>query len=153
MITAVLWVVLGFYGFTFGSILTCSVLLTGVSYIIGDLFILPKFGNTAATIADFGLAFIMLWLIGSYLFERPDGLGTASFIAAAVIGVGEFFFHRYMQREVLEDLLFPVIPNFNQRNMQTELGSEVDIKREEKKAREEGEKSNLTKEKDDFYNK
>ncbi|MBO1915294.1 DUF2512 family protein, partial [Microvirga sp. 3-52] len=44
MITAVIWIVFGLYGFSFGDIIVSSVLLTGVSYIVGDRIILPRFG-------------------------------------------------------------------------------------------------------------
>lgn len=147
MIVAVFSIVLGYYGFTVWNIITASVLVTGVSYIIGDLYILPRFGNVTATIADVGIAFIVLWFIGAYLFGQPDNLVTASFIAAVVIGIGEILFHRYMQHEVLDEFLKPVNPDYHQQAMRMELGSQVDIKRDE------DEKSNLTKEKDDFYNK
>ncbi|QUW21070.1 YndM family protein [Sporosarcina sp. Marseille-Q4063] len=151
MITAVLWIVFGLFGFTFGDILVSSVLLTGVSYIVGDRIILPRFGNVGATIADVGLAFVMLWFLGSFLFEPLAGLGTASFISAAIIGVGEFMFHRYLEREVLDDDVM-VDKEFDsfRHSMQTEFGSEEDFKRNESDMREE-EKAWLEREKDDYY--
>ena len=56
MMTALMWIFLSYFGFTFGNIIITSVLFTGISYVVGDLFILPRFGNGAATLADFGLA-------------------------------------------------------------------------------------------------
>lgn len=133
MITAVLWIVLGLYGFTFGDILVSSVLITGVSYIIGDRIILPRFGNVAATIADFGLVFVMLWSFGSYLFEPREGVGTASFIAALIIGMGEALFHRYLERDVDDDeLTMPEDFTSYRYSMQSEFGTEEDIKRDER---------------------
>lgn len=103
MCTAILWIVLGgFYGVSLFNILTVSVLLTGVSYVIGDLFVLSRFENWGATIADFGLTFFGIWVLGSFLFAPNIPLVTASFISALFISIGEVFFHRYMAIHVLE---------------------------------------------------
>ncbi|WP_210470560.1 YndM family protein [Sporosarcina sp. 6E9] len=149
MITAVIWIVFGLYGFSFGDIIVSSVLLTGVSYIVGDRIILPRFGNVAATLADFALVFIMLWFLGSYLFEPIVGLGTASFIAALIIGVGEVMFHRYLEREVLDEIPIPEDYDFR-RLMQTEFGSEEDFMSNDRDLLDE-EKAWLEREKDDYY--
>ena len=56
-VTAVLLVILGiFQGISIPRVLLIS-FLTGAAYLIGDLFILPKYGNMIATMADFGLSF------------------------------------------------------------------------------------------------
>ena len=154
MILVVLWVVLGAFGFDFGDIVITSVLVTGVSYVVGDLFILPRFNNATATISDFILAYGMIWFLGAYLFGYPEGLGTASFVSAGLIAVGEMFFHRYMQREVLFDAASMKKIDSDVYNMRTEYGAEIDFKRErERRAAKNKEKSDLTQEKDDFYNK
>jgi hypothetical protein len=105
--TVMLWVVLGlFYGVGFGDILLLSVIVTGAAYVIGDLLILPRYGNTIATTADFGLAFIAILLFGGLIIEGAAAgdfpLFSASLISAAFIAVGEWFFHKYMAREVLD---------------------------------------------------
>ncbi|WP_083391585.1 DUF2512 family protein [Halobacillus karajensis] len=89
------------------DILITSILLTGAGFIVGDLFILAKFGNGAATITEFGLVSAGIWISGSYLFDPPISFGTASLITALVIIViivitmGEIFFHRYMEKQIL----------------------------------------------------
>ncbi|WP_077328381.1 YndM family protein [Virgibacillus siamensis] len=104
MCTAVLWIVLGaFYGVGFGDILMLSVLLTAVSYIVGDLLLLPRFENWGATLVDLGLTFLGIWFLGPLLFEENIPLGTAAIFSAIVIAVGEYFFHKYMEKEVLDD--------------------------------------------------
>ncbi|MFX3675145.1 MAG: YndM family protein [Paenisporosarcina sp.] len=138
MITAVLWIVLGlYYGVFFTDILITSVLLTGVSF-IGDVFILPRIGNVFASITDFGLAMLGIWLVGSYLYEQPIELGTAAFISALIITIGELFFHRYMETEVFDE----DSPNsenntgyYKQTNLRTEFAKESDIKTDAKKAK------------------
>lgn len=102
--TAVLLITLGFlYGVSFGDILTISALLTIGAYLIGDLFILPFFGNTIATLADFAITFLGVLLLGSVYIEEPIRYGVASFLSALLLSVGEIFFHRYLTREVISE--------------------------------------------------
>lgn len=103
MCTAVLFVVLSlFYGVDFGDVLLISVVLTIVSY-LGDVYVLPNTSNAVATSADLGLAFVIIWLIGGGIIEENIPIVIASIISAAVIAVGEIFFHMYMKRNVLDD--------------------------------------------------
>ena len=100
---AVLLIILGlFYGVSFADILWTSLLLTVASYLIGDLFILPLSNNLTATLADLGLAFLGIWLIGSYMYPVDVPVVAAAFFSALIIMVGEWFFHRYMENQVLE---------------------------------------------------
>ncbi|CGG64649.1 Protein of uncharacterised function (DUF2512) [Streptococcus pneumoniae] len=105
-VTAVLLVILGiFQGISIPRVLLISLFLTGTAYLIGDLFILPKYGNAIATMADFGLGFFGTWLLTS-LFTNLDAtrnIGLSSFIAALIIGGTEVFFHIYMKRLVLRN--------------------------------------------------
>lgn len=103
MVTAVLYIVLGlFYGVSFGNVLWTSIILTILAYMVGDLLILPFAGNITATVADFGLAFLGVWLIGAYLYDPDISVLAAAFFSAIVIAVGEWFFHNYMKKQVLE---------------------------------------------------
>src|SRR5690625_1444536 len=82
MVTAILWVVLGgFFGVSFMNIFTIGLLVTGISYLVGDLLILSRAENWVATIADFVLTFAIVWLMGSMLFAPIVALGTASFMS------------------------------------------------------------------------
>ncbi|MBJ8055288.1 YndM family protein [Bacillus cereus] len=105
-ITAVLLIILGiFQDISIPRVLLISLLLTGAAYLIGDLFILSKYGNMIATIADFGLSFFGIWLL-TPLFTDLDStrnIGFSSFIAALIIGGIEVFFHIYMQKLVLRN--------------------------------------------------
>ncbi|MED2749163.1 YndM family protein [Bacillus thuringiensis] len=105
-ITAVLLIILSiFKGISIPKVLLISLVLTGAAYLIGDLFILPKYGNMIATIADLGLSFFGIWLLIS-LFTDLDAtrnIGVSSFIAALIIGGTEVFFHIYMKRLVLHN--------------------------------------------------
>lgn len=95
---AVLW--FGF-GVSFGSILILSVILGAVSYLSGDLFILPKKKNMVATIADFGLTFIIILLSGMWFLSLSGSVVLAAFISALLVSVGEYYFHLYLADHVL----------------------------------------------------
>ncbi|MET3698226.1 uncharacterized protein DUF2512 [Bacillus oleivorans] len=94
----VLWLVLTvMFDLRFGNVFWISVVLTAISYFVGDRGILPRTNNTIATIADFGLSFLTIWAMQVMLVEIPDyPYVMSSLIAAAGITIAEIFFHRYM---------------------------------------------------------
>lgn len=84
-ISAVLLMILGiFQNVSTPRLLLISFIITGAAYLIGDLFILPKYGNTVTTIADLGLSFLGVWIL-PYL----------------LISAVEIFFHIYMKNLAL----------------------------------------------------
>ncbi|HEK9099547.1 YndM family protein [Bacillus pfraonensis] len=105
-ISAVLLMILGiFQDVSIPRILLISLLITGTAYLIGDLFVLPKYGNMVATIADFGLSFLGIWVL-TYLLTDNNfvrNIVASSFWAALLIGVIEVFFHIYMKKAVLHE--------------------------------------------------
>ncbi|MGK0536110.1 YndM family protein [Bacillus sp. 'calajunan'] len=103
-ISAVLLMILGvFQGISIPRILVISLLITGVAYLIEDLFILPKYGNIVATIADLGLSFVGIWALTYFLtnINLTRNIEASAFFAALLIGVAEIFFHIYMKKVVL----------------------------------------------------
>lgn len=103
MVTAILWFVLGlFFGVDFGEILTISVILTPLAYVIGDLLVLRYFNNMTATVADFAISFLTIWLIGAAVINEPISVATASLLSALAISIGEWFYHSYVNRQVFE---------------------------------------------------
>ncbi|MCM3575130.1 YndM family protein [Mesobacillus subterraneus] len=98
-----LYVILGLmYDMSFTNVFLISLVLGLASYVIGDLFLLPKTNNTIATLADFGLAFMIIWILGESL-TYGESLLLASLISAAGIALFEYFFHKYVAGNVLED--------------------------------------------------
>ncbi|MEH7459664.1 DUF2512 family protein, partial [Bacillus sp. JJ1127] len=70
-ISAVLLMISGiFQDVSIPRILLISLLITGTAYLIGDLFVLPKYGNMVATIADFGLSFLGIWVLTYLLTDN-----------------------------------------------------------------------------------
>lgn len=80
---------------SFGWVLGVSLVGTILNYLIGDLYILPNFGNLVASIADGGLAAITAYLMGAIV--RGNNVGISSLIVfGLVVALAEYFFHRYL---------------------------------------------------------
>ncbi|MFS0823339.1 YndM family protein [Bacillus sp. 1P02SD] len=117
-----------FRGASLGNLLLISLLVTGISYLIGDLFTLPRMGNLFATLADFGLSFFSVWLL-SYLFlENTSSLITASLTAAALITACEALFHAYMKNKVIIDENREQGRKQFKPSYQTEIAEEYEVK-------------------------
>jgi hypothetical protein len=101
MVTLVLWLTLSLLSeLDFRDILLISAVITIAAYLIGDLLLLSISNNTIATISDIGLAFIMIYLI-NYLFIGKEIRLLDALISCVAIGVGEWFFHKYVFHNVL----------------------------------------------------
>ncbi|MFD1038275.1 YndM family protein [Virgibacillus byunsanensis] len=112
-----------FYNASLGRLFWISVLVTGVAYLIGDLFLLPRFGNLVASIADFGLAFIAFWVLGNLLIQVSIQIIPVSLFAAFFITCCEPLFHTYMEERVLHKRR-EVRPSHR---LQTEVAEENDV--------------------------
>ncbi|MFD2924540.1 DUF2512 family protein [Halobacillus naozhouensis] len=103
MTLIVLYVILSLgFGISFINTLILTVVLGAVSYLLGDLYILPKTNNMIATMADLGVTFIIVWILGTVLTGM--GLGTMIWeaaISAVAIAIGEYFFHSYISKKPL----------------------------------------------------
>jgi hypothetical protein len=98
-----LYIILGmFNGVSFGNVFLISLVLSIAAYLIGDMLILPRTNNTVATIADFGLAFVVIWWMSENLTYGADMMGEA-FISALGIALFEAMFHRYLAKNILPD--------------------------------------------------
>ncbi|WP_100405361.1 DUF2512 family protein [Bacillus solitudinis] len=96
MVAAVLLIIMsGMYNYPAGTTVGLSLLIVGLSYVIGDIGILRVSNNIVATIADLGLTTIAIWLIGPLLYGYGVPFSVA-FLSALVIGVGEWFFHKFV---------------------------------------------------------
>lgn len=127
MIAVVLLIILtGIFDVEFEKTLLISLVLTLLAYALGDLMVFRKTGkqthhndvndnhadhdredhkkrNMMATIADIVLAFLVIWLMGDALIENAEDIVTAALISAIVIGGGEWFFHKYLDKNVFPE--------------------------------------------------
>lgn len=100
---ALLYIILGvIYEMDFGNVFLITLVLGVLSYIIGDLFILPRTNNTIATLADFGLALMVIWLLSENL-AYGENIFRMSLIAAIGIALFESFFHRYLSSNMIDN--------------------------------------------------
>lgn len=100
----VLAIILGvFYGVSIMNFLIISVLLTAISYVIGDLFLLPRLENWGAVLADYGLSFFSILFLGHYLFAYTIPLLTAAGVTSLFVAGTEYFFHQYMATRVFTE--------------------------------------------------
>ncbi|HWT27135.1 MAG TPA: DUF2512 family protein [Mobilitalea sp.] len=87
---------------TFGRILWLSLIITVVAFLIGDLLILPASNNIVASIADVGLALVVIFIYNYYWTTTRISF-VNSLVASVILGVGEWFYHRYIIARLKED--------------------------------------------------
>nr|WP_071318080.1 DUF2512 family protein [Anaerobacillus isosaccharinicus]MBA5586543.1 DUF2512 family protein [Anaerobacillus isosaccharinicus]QOY38711.1 DUF2512 family protein [Anaerobacillus isosaccharinicus] len=101
MVTIVLLIVMTTFGnYPAQATIGLALVIAVVSFVVGDLAILRIFNNTVATIADLGLTTFVIWIFGPFFygFGVPISLALTS---AVVMGIGEWFFHKYMTASVI----------------------------------------------------
>lgn len=79
---------------TWGSAILAALGLTVIAYLLGDQVILRATNNIMATISDAVIAAIYLWAV-SRMFNWDLSFGEL-IVTVAILGVAEFFFHRYL---------------------------------------------------------
>lgn len=85
MTIVILYLILGLgFNFSFENTLFITIVLGAVSYLLGDLFILPKTNNITATLADLGVAFLVVWLMALAMGTAASTAALAAFFAAAL---------------------------------------------------------------------
>jgi Protein of unknown function (DUF2512) len=125
---AVFFTILAFFGvfhdMNLVEISVISILTTIVSYVIGDLLILRMAGNVKATIADFGLSFILVLIISYLLVGYDLPLITLSLLSSFFITCCEPFLHGFIVNKI------PPIRRHDNRTLnqlQTEVAEEMDV--------------------------
>ena len=92
-----LYIILGlFNGVSFGNVFLITSVLGVTAYILGDMLILPRTNNNIATMADFLLAFMIIWLLSQTL-TFGDSMFAESLMASLGVALFEYFFHRYLK--------------------------------------------------------
>lgn len=100
-----------FFDATIGDIVSFSLLVTVVSYLLGDKILLPIVGNRKALIVDFFLAYMIVWIFGSVLLENYLQIAWGSILSASLISVAEMVVHRVLHR--YNDTKEKMISGFN----------------------------------------
>ncbi|WP_238881695.1 DUF2512 family protein [Clostridium sp. YIM B02551] len=101
MVAIVLEIILSLLtNLTFTETLYIAAAVTIIAYILGDLIILPASNNIVATISDVVLSLVVIYLF-DFIWSGKGISITDALIAAVVIGVGEWIFHKYVANNVL----------------------------------------------------
>lgn len=84
---------------SFGTALVIALVNTALLYAMGDMVVLPTLGTWGATLGDGGIAFLVTWLAPLYTAVPAIPVGAALGVAL-LIGIFEFYFHRYLKHSV-----------------------------------------------------
>lgn len=82
------------------GVLVAALAVTVVSYLAGDLGILPAMGQVMALVGDLLLGAVTVWAV-QFIVPGLTIPFAGALVVAVALGVAEFFFHRYMQGSVL----------------------------------------------------
>jgi hypothetical protein len=96
LVLAVLFILIPIFGkSTWTQTIITGLILVAISYLVGDMWILPKFGNLVAVLADLGLGALVVWSMARAL---PQFILTTAGVwtIAVVLAAGEWFFHLYL---------------------------------------------------------
>jgi hypothetical protein len=140
----VLGIILGVvFGSSIADVFTISIVLSIIGYTLGDLFLLRRTSNVIATSADFGLSFIVIWLVSSAVTNEAY-LYTSSLLAASMVTIFEFFYHRIVPRR--DDKRQATNQNANQKinrsQFKTEASEDMAIARPDVRSSDENNKGN-----------
>jgi hypothetical protein len=89
--------------------LIVSLAVSLISYFLGDVFILPAYGNLAATLADGGLVLLLLYMLR--YAGMVMSISTIFYCVIAVLLVEGLFYHPYLKRLVTFDSMDPKLGN------------------------------------------
>lgn len=77
-----------------------TALVASISYVTGDVVLVPSLGSTLAAGADVlvvaGTLFLSQFIVPTFVIGA-----TGAFVAGLALGIGEFFFHQFFRSWVL----------------------------------------------------
>jgi hypothetical protein len=82
------------------EIATFSLLLTIVSYLVGDRILLSRIGNGNTLVADFFLAYVSVWIFGPTVLNSYLQIAWGSIISAFIITGAEALIHMYILKSL-----------------------------------------------------
>lgn len=86
----------------FWWVFTIAVAVTALNFLIGDLLVLPRWGNIWSSILNGIIAGATAWVIMYYVPVTYDYISSV-WVFALIIAVAEYFFHMYLiSAEIVE---------------------------------------------------
>jgi hypothetical protein len=89
------------FGIPVQTVFFLSAVLGVVAYLFGDLFVLSKTNNTVATLADFALAFVLIWFTLDAFTDNPGSIFWGTVFSVVGLTMFEYFYHKYVANRVL----------------------------------------------------
>lgn len=89
------------FQYSIGDVFILTLIIGVVSYLLGDLMLLPRTSNITATISDFAIAMLITWFYLANITLSTTNVFLASFLTAIGVALFEIFFHRYMINQIL----------------------------------------------------
>ncbi|NPV70133.1 MAG: DUF2512 family protein [Firmicutes bacterium] len=92
------WIAFSWVGFNpLDQIVLLAVVGTIVNYVLGDLMVLPRYGNLVASVGDGVLAAVVAYLVDLFLPAfRTNFLSLVLF--GVLVAIAEYVFHQYLFR-------------------------------------------------------
>lgn len=75
--------------------LLVAIIATALNYVLGDLVVLPKFGNIVASAGDGVMAALVAYIVGLVIPVFTVTVASL-FVFAILIAAMEYFFHQYL---------------------------------------------------------
>lgn len=73
-----------------------ALLGTALNYVLGDLFVLPNFGNIVASIGDGAVAAVTALIFSTLVMNfRTNGASLATFFV--IVALAEYLFHMFLK--------------------------------------------------------
>ncbi len=76
--------------------LITALIVTVLTYVIGDLWLLPNYGNIVSSFVNAVIAGVAIWLVFLGLFP-PAPAVFIILVAAVLIGIADYFYHQYLK--------------------------------------------------------
>lgn len=122
----VLFITLGlFFNASLADIIIIGLALTVIAF-VGDMLVLPKVGNMIAAASDLLLAFLVVWGLGSILYDDGISLLSSAVLSSLFVAAGELYYHRYLRDHVFVNVDKPNNTSRvnHSRHLQTEFAEE-----------------------------
>ncbi|KZE67670.1 hypothetical protein AWM68_18015 [Fictibacillus phosphorivorans] len=89
-----------FFDATLSDVISFAATTTAITYIIADRILLPRIGKTNTLMAEFILAYLVVWIFGSILLNGYLQIAWGSVISAGIITATEVFVHQYLLKHI-----------------------------------------------------
>ncbi|MCV9885887.1 YndM family protein [Metabacillus halosaccharovorans] len=97
-----LMIILGLlFRYSVGDVFILTLIIGVVSYLLGDLMLLPRTTNMTATFSDFAITMLITWFYLANITTSTTNVFLASLLTALGVALFEMFFHRYMINHTL----------------------------------------------------